>query len=195
MGENKKITMPVVIATVMLLCASGICIWLGIRYFNAKSEAENMSTYDSIVTCSQKVFVIEKDNKNKVPEIPMGPGWEGGSAGINFYLESDNSLVYESWMDACEKYEEGLPEDEMPECLVSKKLTTRKVNTGYQCEYLFENYDTLTTNIEDPIAYGICYSNGKYYEIGAHEKTCGSNIEADSCKPYIEEITSQCTMN
>ena len=194
MKENKKVTMPNIIIVILFLCAFGACIWLGIRYYNAVREATNAQS-EKIITCDYKEFIIGKANKGKVPETPMGPGWEGGSAGINYYLNSDNSLMYESWVDICEKYEDGLSEDEIPECLVSKKLTSKIVDSGYKCESLFENEETIATNVEDPITYGICYSDGKYYEIGAHEETCGSNREADSCKPYIEEITPQCTMN
>lgn len=102
-------------------------------------------------------------------------------------------MDYENWSNGCEKYDGDSDDEEMPGCLVSKKLTSERKPTGYKCEYLFENDETFATDVENPITYGICYSNGKYYEIGLHELTCSNDV--NSCKLYIENITQYCKMS
>lgn len=182
----------IVLLIIVGICLVGFGVWYGVNNFKTEDKPSNITPNESI-TCGDKTFVISKDSKEKVPETLTGPGWTGGSAGINYYLNEDNSLDYETWTNFCEKYDENSNDGEISECLVSKNLISERKSTGYKCEYLFENDETFATGVEDPITYGICYSNGKYYEIGLHELTCSNDV--NSCKLYIENITQYCKMS
>jgi hypothetical protein len=201
MEEKKMPTWLVILLIVVGLCLVGFGTWYGVSHFKGEPEGPTpeSSTEESAketpgqsITCEDKTFIISKDSKEKIPEIKKGTGWTGGGAGITFYLNDDKSLDYEVWLDGCNKYDESA--SDVGDACLENKTVTRYIHTEYKCDYLFENDEGLTSKVEDPIPYGICYSNGKYYELGLRELS-GNTTDVNSWKPYIEDITEYCKTN
>ena len=175
--EKKKEMSPllIVILTVLGTCLVWGCVFLGMKYFREKGNTTNPGEEAISFTCDNEVFDI---SKNSVTSYSTATGWEGSSAGIEYTLtysdESDKKLTYTTWIETC--YNE--------ECEEMHTVTSKLMYTDYTCEYLLESSNNS----------GLCYSNGKFYNLYLLEENINKS-DVNSIKPLIEEITENCKMN
>ena len=192
--EEKKKTSPLLIVLMILavICFVGGILLIKMRFVDSDKESDDTPASSLTVediACGEVSFKIDRDGKRKVPENSKGVGWTGGYGGMNYYLNDDNSLAYESFISVCNKWSS---EDELGDCLDWNTTTTKLNDTGYKCDYIFEIEDSIIEK-EDEIPVGVCLKDKKLYEIGFLESSVDSQ-DVSKLKPYIEEITTSCSI-
>lgn len=172
MEEKKKNTSPILIVCLILLCVAMLLVgwWLGNKFYDKENPTIPEEKAASF-TCDGEVFDASKDS---VESLINGEGWSGAGAGIEYTLVS-NKLTYTTWIETCYKDDEA--------CDETQKITSKVMETGYNCEYLFDAGGT-----------GICYLDGKFYRIDFNTGVFDKN-DVYSIKPVIEDITSSCKKN